>query len=430
MSIMADKARLLALDLPQRIIKALASVGVEGRYCGGVVRDMMLGQLTASYPDIDMASPLPADQAMTLMACHGLKVIPTGLSHGTITIFDPDDPKKKVELTTLRIDVTTDGRHAEVSFTDDWLADSCRRDFTINSLYLTASGEVIDLHNGQDDIKAGRIRFIGDPLDRLKEDYLRVLRYFRFYARFGQLAPDEKTKSDLTRAASYLDTLSGERVAIEMRKILSSGSVASLKLMKELNVLAAICPEDWDIHSYDKWLQWDKRRDPMLALAVLLPEDQTLRLAQGWKLSRKEQLSLKRFGSPLSLSQMQRLTGEYWQEEVWRFCHRQGWSGEQVAGTLIVNWLRQNPKQNKMPDLEGATITSDHLERIRGYDVPILPVTGDDIRSFGIDDGKTIGQILAEIEEVWLDSHFSADRDRLLEAIKARCRHDQKKDHP
>ena len=165
----------------------------------------------------------------------------------------------------------------------------------------------------------------------------------------------------------------------------------------------------------------------MLALAILLPEDQTLRLAQGWKLSRKEQLSLKRFGSPLSLSQMQRLTGEYWQEEVWRFCHRQGWSGEQVAGTLIVNWLRQNPKQNKMPDLEGATITSDHLERIRGYDVPILPVTGDDIRSFGIDDGKTIGQILAEIEEVWLDSHFSADRDRLLEAIKARCRHDQKK---
>ena len=427
MTMMADKARLLALDLPRRIIAALDSVGVEGRYCGGVVRDMMLGQMSASHPDIDMASPLPADQAMALMASHGLKTIPTGLAHGTITICDPQNPKIKVELTTLRVDIATDGRHAKVSYTEDWQADSCRRDFSINSLYLTSSGEVIDWHHGQEDIISGKIRFIGDPHDRLAEDYLRVLRYFRFYARFGQLAPDENTKAALTKAASQLDTLSGERVALEMRKILASGSVATLTLMEELKVLRAICPKEWDINSYDKWQQWDEGRDPMLALSVLLPEDQTQRLAQDWKLSRKEQQSLKRFGSRLSLPQMKSLTGQFWQQEVWRLCHRKGWSGDDVAGALIVNWLKQTIEQTPPPDLEGATISADHLARIRGYDIPIMPVNGDDIRSYGIADGKSIGLMLAEIEEVWLDSHFSADRGNLLGEIKARSPRYEKK---
>jgi poly(A) polymerase len=427
MNMMADKARLLALDLPRRIIAALASIGVEGRYCGGVVRDMILGQLSPSYPDIDMASPLPADEAMVLLKSHGLRVIPTGLSHGTITVCDPQEPRNKVELTTLRVDVATDGRHAEVSFTDDWLADASRRDFTINSLYLTPSGEVIDHHHGLEDIQSGVIRFIGDPYDRLSEDYLRVLRYFRFFARFGQLLPDEKTSAALTAAASRLASLSGaslsgERVAQEMRKILASGSVAALTLMNRLKVLEAMCPADWDLAGYETWAQCDNQRDPMLALAVLLPEQETQTLAQRWKLSRKEQQKLKRFGSPLSLPQYHILTGQYWQQEAWRLCQRKGWSGDDVAGAVMTNKLKQK--------LEGATITVDHLEMIRGYNAPVMPVNGDDIRSCGIDDGKVIGQELTAIEEVWLNSHFSADRASLLAEIKARYRKHQKKDQP
>jgi poly(A) polymerase len=422
MNMMADKARLLALDLPRRIIDALASIGVEGRYCGGVVRDIILGQLSPSYPDIDMASPLPADEAMTLLKSHGLRVIPTGLSHGSITVCDPQNPKNKVELTTLRVDVATDGRHAEVSFTDNWLADSSRRDFTINSLYLTPSGEVIDYHHGLQDIQSGVIRFIGDPHERLAEDYLRVLRYFRFYARFGQLPPDEKTSAALTAAATHLTSLSGERVAQEMRKILASGSRATLTLMNTLNVLEVMCLADWDIASYEKWAQWDNQRDPMLALAVLLPEQETQKLAKRWKLSRKEQQKLNRFGSSLSLPQYHNLTGQYWQQEAWRLCQRMGWSGDEVAGVVMTNKLKH--------DQEGATITLDHLEMIRGYDPPVMPVNGDDIRSCGIDDGKGIGQALTAMEEIWLNSHFSADRASLLAEIKARYRKHQKKDLP
>ena len=139
-------------------------------------------------------------------------MIPSGIAYGTITVLDPSAPDTKVELTTLRKDVATDGRHTEVCYVDDWQIDASRRDFTFNSLYMTASGEVIDFFGGCADLAAGRVRFIGDARVRIAEDYLRVLRYFRFYARFGGDAPDAETADALRTGARHLDGLSEERL--------------------------------------------------------------------------------------------------------------------------------------------------------------------------------------------------------------------------
>jgi poly(A) polymerase len=174
------KAQLLGLALPQQIIAALAKHDAEVRFCGGVVRDLMIGQLKWPEPDIDMASPMPPKMAANILKAAGLRVIPTGIAHGTITVMLPSDPACKVELTTLRSDHKTDGRHAEVRFIEDWHADASRRDFTCNSLYMTASGVVIDPFGGLDDLDAGIVRFIGNPNDRIAEDVLRIFRFFRF----------------------------------------------------------------------------------------------------------------------------------------------------------------------------------------------------------------------------------------------------------
>ena len=156
---------------------------------GGIIRDVLSGQKIPDHPDIDMAMTLPPDLAMSVLKKAGLRVIPTGLDHGTITVFEKHNDAEKVELTTLRVDLKTDGRHADVAFTEDWYGDAERRDFTINAIYLGYDGTLYDPFHGQDDLQKGIVRFIGDADLRIQEDYLRMLRYFRFYAGFAKTPP-------------------------------------------------------------------------------------------------------------------------------------------------------------------------------------------------------------------------------------------------
>ena len=403
----ANKQAILGLALPQRIIRVLGDAGVEVRFCGGVVRDMLLGGAIMPL-DIDMASPLPPEEALACLEADGLRVIPSGIGHGTITVLDPAAPDIKVELTTLRKDIATDGRHAEVCYVDDWQIDASRRDFTFNSLYMTASGDVIDFFDGCADLESRRVRFIGDAGARIAEDYLRVLRYFRFYARFGGDAPDAETAEALRAGAERLDGLSGERVGGELRKILASGDVRTLVLMRALGVLDAIYAGDWDVDAYGLWAEVDDARAPMLALAVmlraLLGGEAVEELGKRLKLSRHECRDLQHFATPLGVEEVAGLGGDAWRVYVWRRCRRWRWTAEQVAGAWLISRL-------------GAPIDSARLQAIRTYVLARLPINGDDVQALGVR-GAAVGAMLERVEDYWLERGFSASRGELLAQLK------------
>lgn len=201
--------------------RVMAALG-EARFIGGCVRDAVLG-LPAG--DIDIATPHPPDEVTRRLAAAGVRVVPTGIRHGTVTAVTGG---KHFEITTLRRDIACDGRHAEVAFTDDWLADAARRDFTINALSCTAAGDLFDPFGGRADLAARRVRFIGRAEDRIREDVLRLLRYFRFYARYGDEAPDPEALAACRALAPLLPGLSGERVRAELFRLLGGPRPAAV----------------------------------------------------------------------------------------------------------------------------------------------------------------------------------------------------------
>jgi poly(A) polymerase len=222
-----------------RILQLMGDAAMSVRFVGGAVRDGLSG---ADVTDVDLATPaLPAD-VMRVLNAGGVKVVPTGIDHGTVTAVADGKP---YEITTLRRDVSTDGRHATVAFSSDWREDAARRDFTINALYADpASGEIYDYFGGRTDLSAGCLRFIGDPAARIAEDHLRILRYYRFAARFGHGARDVASHAAVVAGAPALMTLSRERVADELLKLLAlPDPVGAVADMTADGVLAAILPE-------------------------------------------------------------------------------------------------------------------------------------------------------------------------------------------
>ncbi|MFN2259451.1 MAG: CCA tRNA nucleotidyltransferase, partial [Parasphingopyxis sp.] len=191
------------------LLEALGAAEGRTRYVGGAVRDTLLG---LEVQDLDLATALPPSDVVARIEGAGLKAVPTGLKHGTVTAVIGD--KRPIEVTTLRRDIATDGRHAEIEYTDDWQEDAARRDFTINALSADpASGEVFDYFGGLEDLAAHTVRFIGDPLQRIAEDHLRILRFFRFHARFGDGPPDAAGLAATRQRANDLMALSRERIA-------------------------------------------------------------------------------------------------------------------------------------------------------------------------------------------------------------------------
>jgi len=256
--------------LTEPAMSGLLDVLPEARIVGGAVRDTLAKR---SFVDVDLASPLPPETVMERLAEAGIKPVPTGLSHGTVTAVLPN---RHVEITTLRRDVETDGRHAVVAFTADWREDAARRDFTINALSMTRDGAVFDYFGGLSDLRAGRLRFVGSPAQRVAEDYLRVLRFFRFFARYGGSKPDQPTLSALRNAVPRLASLSVERVWHELSRVLSAPDpVASITLMDRLGVLAAVVPEGTDVSAVSRIVARGAPVDPFLRIAALLTGDVT-----------------------------------------------------------------------------------------------------------------------------------------------------------
>ncbi|USQ72626.1 CCA tRNA nucleotidyltransferase [Roseomonas sp. FDAARGOS_362] len=263
----------LTRGAPLAVLRALPG----SRAVGGCVRDALAGRPIA---DVDVGVPLPPGAAVPLLRAAGLKVVETGLAHGTVTAIGDGEP---VEVTSLRRDVATDGRHAEVEWTADWREDAARRDFTINAMSMDAEGNLWDWFGGRGDLAAGVVRFVGDPATRLREDYLRALRFFRFQARYGTGAPDAAALAAIRQAVPGLARLSAERVWSETKRLLAAPDPSgALRLMLDTGVLAAILPEALSgipepaalaerIGALRRGIAAGLPPDPVLRLAALLP---------------------------------------------------------------------------------------------------------------------------------------------------------------
>ena len=221
------------------LLAALGAGEGDTRYVGGCVRDTLLG---LAVSDVDLATRLPPKEVLERLAKARIKAVPTGLAHGTVTAVVAGQP---VEVTTLRRDVATDGRRATIAYTDDWREDAARRDFTINALLADPETlEVVDYFEGEADLSARRVRFIGDPLTRIAEDHLRILRFFRFFARFGAGDPDREALEACAARANDLMALSRERIADELTKLLALPEpVAAVQLMVGRGILKPVLPE-------------------------------------------------------------------------------------------------------------------------------------------------------------------------------------------
>lgn len=269
----------------RRVIAAIEQDGDRARVVGGAVRNTLMG---VPVDDVDIATTAQPEVVAARVTAAGLKAVPTGIAHGTVTVVSSGRP---FEVTTLRADVETDGRHAVVAFTRDWVGDARRRDFTMNAIYADADGVLHDPVDGIADALAGRVRFIGNPVERIEEDYLRILRFFRFHARYGQSALDKVGLEAAVRLQDGIDRLSRERIGAEMRKLLmAGGAVPALAVMDETGILAHILPGTTTVARLSRAIDLAERNQRALGLEarfVALAADRH-RLAEALRLSGRE----------------------------------------------------------------------------------------------------------------------------------------------
>ena len=402
--------------LGRRVLDVIKTAGGEARYVGGIVRDALAGIAPQDWPDLDMAMTLPPDAAMKALKADGLKVLPTGIDHGTITVFDKKDHRQKIELTTLRSDLNTDGRHAEVMFTQDWAGDAARRDFTINAIYLDGDGEIFDPCDGQNDLKNGVVRFIGKAEDRIREDYLRILRFFRFHARFATTDPDDETMAAITKLAPQLDQISGERQAMELARLLPMGDTKGLAAMITTGVDRVLMAGDaaGDATGFDGAAMATLSKMarsmsftvlPLAACyAVLLQENALPVIFERLRLSQKLRRQISYMASPLDA---EGLTSDQWQAEAWRAKPHADANRTDLVWRFAVSQAKA-----------GQMIDHDHFYRLLEWQAPEFPVKGQDLLDYGVAQGPSLGQRLQSLEDDWVASGFTLTRDDLLAPLK------------
>ena len=346
----------------------------RARLVGGCVRDALAGRDVA---DVDLATPDPPDMVIEALAASGLKSAPTGLKHGTVTAISDH---RGFEVTTLRRDVTTDGRHAEVAWTDDWAIDAARRDFTFNAMSMTRDGTVFDYFGGQDDLGAGLVRFVGDPAARIAEDYLRILRFFRFQARYGRQAPDPATVRALQDGIEGLARLSPERVWSEVKRILMAPDPAgAVRLMAELGVLQAILPGA-DASGLERVM--GAPADPVLRLAALRPPDG---VAERWRMSTAEAAALAEWAGPAPETD---LTGA---------ALRRALADTPAAVLIGRSWLADGAA--------GAAVRA----RLAAEERPTFALAGRDALALGVPAGPAVGALIRDVRAWWMAGGCVAD---------------------
>ncbi len=384
-------------DSMRRLLSALGAHEGQTRYVGGCVRDTLLG---LPVSDIDLATRLPPDMVMERLQDADLKAVPTGIAHGTVTAVLAEGP---VEVTTLRRDVSTDGRRATIAYTGDWKEDAARRDFTINALSADPQrGNIFDYFDGLADLAARRVRFIGDPLTRIAEDHLRILRFFRFHARFGAGDPDPAGFEACAARANDLMALSRERIADELLKLLTLHDPSpTLALMVGRGILRSVLPEV-DRSGLDQLAELVRRESacgcdphPIRRLAALIPPDPELAASVGARL-RLSNKTLKRLVSAAA-----RLAEPVDHPRALAY-------GIGCEGAVDRLLLQDEPRGN----------LAEKVACLRSWEIPRLPLSGGDLIAMGLMPGPVVAKTLQAIERDWIAHDFPRD----LESVRLLAR--------
>ena len=356
-------------------LQAVLAALPGARLVGGCVRDAIAGRTVA---DVDLATPIQPDEVTLALQTAGLRAVATGLDHGTVTAVSGG---RGFEVTTLRRDQVTDGRHAQVAWTTDWQEDAARRDFTMNAMSMLPDGAVFDYFDGVADLRTGRVRFVGDPAARIAEDYLRILRFFRFHARYGHGDPDPWALDALQSGVPGLARLSPERVWSELKRILATSDPRdAVRLMAGLGVLPAVLPGLLDLARLDRLIQAEGPADALLRLAALVP-GAGLDLAARLRMSIAERDRLVALnGAPPQPSMdddaLRRLLAEA------------------PAGALAGRaWLAG----------DGGSDAAALRARLATLSRPLFPLEGRDALALGVPPGPAVGELLREVRAWWMD---------------------------
>lgn len=384
----------------QELLKTIEDAGGEARVAGGAVRDALLG---ISNKDVDIATTFTPQQIITLFE----KTYPTGIDHGTITVFLKG---KFFEVTTLRKDVETDGRHAIVEFTDSWEEDARRRDFTINAMYCDRHGRIYDYVGGEYDIQNGLLRFVGNPSERIKEDALRILRFFRFSAKYPELVSDSASLAACTQNKDLLTNISAERITQEMFKLIVGPHASEvLRTMAKDKILDVIL--EYNLMDIEKGLIENLPLDPLLRLAGISTTPQYLQ--QDWKLSGLQgQRIHNMIKNTLNEKQSVNLSvpPDYQKWRAQLYCEGScGWRDRLFLLYAIDTTYHHYPVDN-----------STFIEAIQfsyQYIKPDLPVTGDILINRGFKQGKALGAKLTHIKQIWIDNDFCLTDEEIEDLI-------------
>ena len=380
------------------VIEALESKGGSGcaRFVGGCVRNALLDR---AIDDIDIATSLTPDEATTAFETRGIRVAPTGVEHGTVTAISDHQP---FEVTTLRRDVST-----------DWTEDAMRRDFRLNALYLDPQGQLYDpTGEGVADAKAGRIVFVGDPMVRIREDYLRILRFFRFLAWFGRGEPDKPALQACQALKGMLSGRSAERTQKEMLKLLAAHDPRlSLRLMAATGVLPATLPFVKDLQRLDGMVEVElglSENDPELRLAAMIPQDAKIAetTAERLRLSnaQRDRLTAAVGADPRIMAWMS-------PRELRRAVYRLG--KRTFSDRAKLAWAGSANRKAAEPQWRAL------LALAEDWDRPEFPIGGDDVKAVGVPAGPLLGQVLREVEDWWVDEDFPAGREVVLQRMRA-----------
>ena len=408
------------LRLPESLQRVAAPIfaflnasGEEGRIVGGVPRGLLMGE---TVHDIDFATTAAPETVIDRARAAGLEAIPTGIAHGTVTVVSE---RAAVEVTTLRVDVATDGRHAQVQFGRDWAADARRRDFTINAIYLDENGAVFDPVGGVADCAARRVRFIGAPERRIVEDYLRILRFFRFYARYGVGPPEPATLQAIRATRDGVTRLSAERIGAEFARLLAAPRAPdAIALMEVCGVADIVLRGQACAHVFAALRTLDdcapEIYDFPLALAALSAGDPHAapRLQRALRLSKAHAVRIataSRAAAAVKTAIAQRQEARPPDPSLRALLYTYGRQGA-VDGWLLA-WAMAWARDGQHAD---AALWRGGLDRLRRTSLPVLPISGRDLVARGIAPGPDVGHWLKTAERLWSAADFAPGRDELL----------------
>jgi poly(A) polymerase len=405
----------------RRVLEALGASGLPVRFIGGCVRDALAHR---KVQDIDLALALPPKEVMALLERAGIAVVPTGIDHGTVTAIVDG---RTFEITTLRVDVESFGRRARVAFTDDWVADAARRDLTINALSCTPDGDVYDYFNGIEDLGRGRVRFVGNAHDRIGEDVLRLLRFFRFHAHYGRPPPDAEALAACRAWADKLNLLSGERVRVEIFRTLMAPQPADVfRLMAEHHVLPHALPEAGQFGRLQQlaWLEQsglaraEVQPDPVRRLAALLATDAAgaEAVAQRLRLSnRQRDRLLTMVAPPCAVAPPAGDVGDGGDHRpLLRALYHCG--RETVRDLILLAWAGDRAEASRLPPGRSQAWLA-LIDRAAALPCPAFPLRGRDALALGIPPGPQIGRLLGQVEAWWEQGGYQAGRAACLERL-------------